>query len=130
MAKIVNDEIPFKRSEVLISFKTHRRWLNLSIRERITFKRLTLLALLYYGHRKLAFDIEELKKSLPDNKDITTKRCKICFPVEFEKYYTDIAKKYNLSKSSVFYYFINKYIEWQFSILVPVSASTPYNVSC
>ena len=115
MSKIVDDNIPYKRSEVIVSFVTHKKWKALLIKERITFKRLTLLALLYYGHRQEPLNIEEFNKAKPDPIAITSKRCRICYPVEVEDYFTEIAQKHRIAKHLVFYYYINKYVNWQSS---------------
>ena len=114
MSKIIIEEIPFKRSEVTISFITHKKWKALAIKERITFKRLTLLALLYYGNKKPAFDLEKFKESLPNPLATTTKKCKVCYPVEVEEYFLTLAKKYKLTVHSILYFYINAYVEWQY----------------
>ena len=129
MSKIVDDNIPFKRSEVVVSFTTHKKWKALLIKERITFKRLTLLALLYYGHKKEPLNIKEFEKTKPDPYAITSKRCRICYPVEVENFYTEMAQKHRLAKHLLFYYYINKFVDWQSSLVIEEVSLTANNVT-
>ena len=120
MAKLVRDTIDYRRCDILIPYSNHKKWVELTIREKISLSRISLLALLHHGHNKTKYELSEINEFARMKMGFPCKKIRTGVPIEVEDFYINLASEYGIPLPTIIAFYINEYVKFQFEDLYSI----------